>query len=37
MNEAIFTIFVAWAALAAAAISPGPNMVAIVPVSPWSV
>lgn len=29
MNETIFTIFVAWAALAAAAISPGPNMVAV--------
>ena len=29
MNEAIFTIFAAWAALTAAAISPGPNMVAV--------
>ena len=29
MNEAMFTIFAAWAALAAAAISPGPNMVAV--------
>lgn len=29
MNEAIITIVAAWAALAAAAISPGPNMVAV--------
>lgn len=29
MNEAIITIMAAWAALAAAAISPGPNMVAV--------
>lgn len=29
MNEVMFTIFAAWAALAAAAISPGPNMVAV--------
>jgi threonine/homoserine/homoserine lactone efflux protein len=29
MNEIISTLFLAWSALAAAAISPGPNMVAV--------
>jgi hypothetical protein len=29
MNEAMYIIFAAWTALAAAAMSPGPNMVAV--------